>query len=1161
MKKLRDLFLLLLCTLFTAQICAQSFEAVDGSPVANEAAIADDVDSSDGIWGDFDNDGDLDLYITNIKINDPINVRNFFYENRFFQFRRTLNITPVLDRRYSVYGNWVDYDNDLDLDLYISNGGEPSDNNLYKNKSPELSILDFQKVTGTPITDELFHSPDASWADYDNDGDMDVAMAIWNGRNFLFRNDGNDAFVDVTVEAGANGEPSGFVNSWKAAWGDYNNDGLIDMFFTNYDDDGGANNSLFRNLGNGKFQRVNPGGAISSDGGKSAKAEWGDYNNDGFLDLFVVNFDGRNFLYQNNGGTSFERINSGQLGSDDIDAFGCAWGDVNNDGFLDLFVANLDNTEEDVIYMNRGNGSFRRERDLFPGKILSSKNGTFGDMDNDGDLDLIILKSQNQNKLYRNTTGTPNTPPTAPGNLNSNVDGSDVFLSWGFASDEQQNRRSLSYDIWVWKKEDPSQIIAAPYALEDGQRKIARRGLIQGTEWFLKGLEEGEYCWKIQAVDHSFAGSPFSEENCFTIGCSNTASIITDDEQSICAPELKLQAKEIQEGVTGKWTASAADISFSPNENLPEVTANNIPEGEVFFIWTVSSPSCEPKSDTIRVEYIGATTKPVILTPDDQTVCLPNGFEVTANLPAAGETSSWSASSDQVTFSPDPNQNTVTINKLPIGSTLLKYTIATKFCNTADTASITVNYNGPVEINIDQLLPDTCETAKGRATVKVEGGSQPYELAWNTNPVQSSPTATGLVKGNYRVIAKDENGCGDTLGITIESVNLASNVELGNDTVLCEGESLVLDAGIADAAYSWSPGNQNTQTISVNTAGTYAVEVSLGPGCEGSDEIKIENAPPPLLDLGPDTTVCDKAPVVLDPNGANNLNYLWSTGETAPFIVVEEPGNYSVKATDPTTGCANEDNIAVNSAIAPNLFITADPTGICNGKPVTLSVPEAAGATYSWNTGQNGREITVDEAGEYRVKIISEDGCEAESSIKIEAQDLNISITPVEASIQPGDSVQLLVSGGETFVWNPSSGLSCTDCPDPLAKPSTTTTYNLVINEGDPCSVDTTIRIEVLRPNQALECTKLNFPNIFTPNGDGKNDRWVIQGLDQFPENSLQIYDRWGSEAYLVKPYANDWEGIGNEGKLLVPGTFYYILTLENSGEQASCYGEITLIR
>ncbi len=202
----------------------------------------------------------------------------------------------------------------------------------------------FTKITSGAIVNDVGSSSGCAWGDYDNDGDLDLFVANAGGENnFLYRNDGAAGFFKITTGAIVN---SG-GNSFGASWGDYDNDGDLDLFVSN---DGG-NNFLYENNGNGSFTRINTG-AIVEDGSRSFGSSWGDYDNDGDLDLFVAKL-GDDALYRNNGGDSFTKVTAGEIVQAGRLTYGAIWGDYDNDGDLDLFAANILG-EDNFLYQNVG---------------------------------------------------------------------------------------------------------------------------------------------------------------------------------------------------------------------------------------------------------------------------------------------------------------------------------------------------------------------------------------------------------------------------------------------------------------------------------------------------------------------------------------------------------------------------------------------------------------------------------------------------------------------------------------------------------------------------------------------------------------------------------------------------------------------------------------
>jgi len=186
------------------------------------------------------------------------------------------------------------------------------------------------------------------------------------------------------------------------AWGDFDRDGFMDLFITNSD----ASNFLYRNKGDGTFLRIRDD-IVVTDAGDSYGCSWGDFDNDGFLDLFVANSDDENnFLYKNNRDGTFTKITEGDLVNDGGHSMGVGWADFDNDGFLDLFVANSDG-ENNFLYNNNQDGTFTK---VTEGDLVNDGGHSMGvgwaDFDNDGFLDLYVPNSgpplSNPNELEGN---------------------------------------------------------------------------------------------------------------------------------------------------------------------------------------------------------------------------------------------------------------------------------------------------------------------------------------------------------------------------------------------------------------------------------------------------------------------------------------------------------------------------------------------------------------------------------------------------------------------------------------------------------------------------------------------------------------------------------------------------------------------------------------
>lgn len=380
---------------FTLFIGTGRFHPITESPVAEA-----DKTSYGNNWIDYDNDGLVDLFNSNGSSSTE-ETSDLYRNNGDGTFIEITDNIAVSETGLSYCSSWADYDNDGFIDLFISNTSH-QDNYLYRN----LGGGDFLKIEEGEIVQDGAKSDGCSWADYDNDGYVDLFVAnLSNQHNFLYHNNQNGEFHRMTdtilfPQVGDGGKSNG------CAWADFNNDGYVDLFVANASD---QDNRLYLNQMGERFISLDTS-EPASDGSSSLGGSWGDYDNDGDLDLFVTNgADQNNMLYINQGDSLFfrpEDATSYPMITDQGASGGAAWGDYNNDGSLDLYVANRNN-QNNFLYRNNGDGSFLKITDeIIVNTTDFSVSCSWADYDRDGNLDLFVANG-GQNALYRNQ-GTGN---------------------------------------------------------------------------------------------------------------------------------------------------------------------------------------------------------------------------------------------------------------------------------------------------------------------------------------------------------------------------------------------------------------------------------------------------------------------------------------------------------------------------------------------------------------------------------------------------------------------------------------------------------------------------------------------------------------------------------------------------------------------------------
>ncbi|NOG46644.1 MAG: T9SS type A sorting domain-containing protein [Calditrichaeota bacterium] len=362
--------------------------------------VTDGGDSRSVNWIDYDNDGDLDLFITN---GPKAGQNNFFYENNGDNsFTKIDTIAITKDKAPSDGSSWGDFNNDGFADLFVANWyGE--NNLLYLNNGDKT----FRQVADTVSGDGGF-SEAGAWADYNTDGYLDLFVANSGGdlKNFFYQNISDETFLKVS----GNPIADNAGHSRHFDWADYDGDGNIDLFVANEENE---NNQLFHGNGDGTFTQITEGDIVNNNG-TSYSSSWADYDNDGDLDLFVANGNNQNnFLYKNIGSGNFERVLDGIIVNDHGTSFGSAWADIDNDGDLDLFVSNgfVGSGTNNFLYFNNGDGTFSKDSSAVSEDGGWSYGASFGDYNRDGYLDLAVAKWLNANEnnaIFQNNGGDNN---------------------------------------------------------------------------------------------------------------------------------------------------------------------------------------------------------------------------------------------------------------------------------------------------------------------------------------------------------------------------------------------------------------------------------------------------------------------------------------------------------------------------------------------------------------------------------------------------------------------------------------------------------------------------------------------------------------------------------------------------------------------------------
>jgi hypothetical protein len=383
-----------------ALLAAPSAAPAQFSDVTNAAGVANSGQySTNQAWGDYDGDGDLDLYVTNWGTAQQVPPNRLFRNDTADGTPSFADVAPELgvdNDRNSVAAGWADFDNDGDLDLYVGDFFEQDF--LYAGDGGQ-SFTEVGRAREMINLIKLGSVTSLAWGDYDNDGWLDLYLGKFYHDNELYHN--NEALLEPVTDLGIGDRR----DTNGLTWVDYDNDGDLDLYVVNREQE----NALYRNdlSDGGTFAEIACALSVA-DTEIGQSGTWGDYDNDGDLDLYLSNV-GANALYRNDGGDTFVDV----AASADADVPSSGWltamaafADVNGDGWLDLFLANGADRQQqpDVLITGSASGTFTDSTGNagLPTAVSAHLSAAAADIDTNGTPDLYVTDGWGLgNRLYQ----------------------------------------------------------------------------------------------------------------------------------------------------------------------------------------------------------------------------------------------------------------------------------------------------------------------------------------------------------------------------------------------------------------------------------------------------------------------------------------------------------------------------------------------------------------------------------------------------------------------------------------------------------------------------------------------------------------------------------------------------------------------------------------
>ncbi|MES2139571.1 MAG: gliding motility-associated C-terminal domain-containing protein [Bacteroidota bacterium] len=454
------------------------------------------------------------------------------------------------------------------------------------------------------------------------------------------------------------------------------------------------------------------------------------------------------------------------------------------------------------------------------------------------------------------------------------------------------------------------------------------------------------------------------------------------------------------------------------------------------------------------------------------------------------------------------------------------------------------------------------EEKTGVSIVTATGGSGSYSYLWNTVPAQIGATAINLSAGSYTVLVKDNNGCLRPViaeFIITQPTGILSATAISpyfnTSNISCNGGSngsinLTINGGTMPYTFSWTgPGTYSSPAENPNGlgAGVYNVNVTDKNGCLTKTTITLVEPPLMASSVGSIPADC------ITSNGSANLDViggtlpyscLWSCGNTQQDLSGVPGGIYTVNVTD-ANGCLIIDTIQVDEISNLRLSSTTNNV-LCYGNSdgsINLNVKGTAPFTYSWSNGATTEDLTGISAGEYFVIINDAAGCTILDTVNItQSTPIVLNLTsPVYfdnfnvSSFQgTNGAIDLSVKGGQpTYIYSWSNNATTEDLSNIVAG-----SYNVTVTDSLGCKISGSIVLAGPMP--------LEMPTGFSPNGDGRNDKFIIRGIDVYPNNHISIFNRWGNIVYQSDGYHNQWDGLNNKGDALPAATYFVIVEINN---------------
>lgn len=488
-------------------------------------------------------------------------------------------------------------------------------------------------------------------------------------------------------------------------------------------------------------------------------------------------------------------------------------------------------------------------------------------------------------------------------------------------------------------------------------------------------------------------------------------------------------------------------------------------------------------------------------------------------------------------------------------------------CTYSDVVSVSASSQPVVAIN--SFTNNNCYgTSEGSATATLTGGVAPFTYLWSNG--DTTFTADSLAAANYTVQVTDSNNCVTNASVTItEPAPFAFNYAVNN--AFCNGVNngsvtVTVTGGTGSYQYNWSNGDVGAFADSL-PGGYVLLQVTDSFGCNQIDSVDIIQGTSIVSSISASTDVScfggnnGFASVNPATGGIGPITYTWSNGDIGLFTDSLVAGSYSVNIED-SVNCSVLINVTITEP--PVLALNLASTNVsCFGDNNGVADAQVSGGTgtytYAWTPNlSSGSTLTNLGPGTYSVVITDQNLCSTSSTANISEPSQIISDAGSDVSdCEETIALNAILASPYNGQWTVAVGTAnFSDANSPTSTVSGLTLGNnqlvWTITDGTCAGSDTV----VVRRNTDAEC-ELEMPTGFTPNGDGKNDQFVIHGIERYPDNVVTVFNRWGNQVYQKENYSNEWTGNNNSNEPLPEGTYFVILVIRNPDIKMNGYVDL----